>query len=154
MALLCTGSTTLLGAAIVRRLVLQHRHRQVGNLGTLTALRWVLSLLRLQDAGIIAPEAAVRAHMASRFKPTSFEEYWRASKAWQSHGLTLASARALTNAGFLKVEDLQSASSLELAMIPRIGAKSLALLSELKGEKALDVVRVWAKAGRLRRAAI
>jgi len=60
----------------------------------------------------------------------------------------------LTNAGFLKVEDLQSASSLELAMIPRIGAKSLALLSELKGEKALDVVRVLAKAGRLRRAAI
>jgi hypothetical protein len=41
----------------------------------------------------------------------------------------------LTNAGFLTVEDLQSATSRELAMIPRIGAKSLSLLNELKGEK-------------------
>ena len=73
-----------------------------------------------------------------RCKPSSFEEYWRASKAWQSRGLTLASARALANAGMLTVEDLQGANSLELAMIPRIGAKSLALLY-LKGDGVPDV---------------
>ena len=75
----------------------------------------------------------------SRRKPTSFEEYWLASKAWQRSGLTLASARALASAGILTVEDLQSAHTLELAMIPRIGAKSLAILYELKGEKVPDV---------------
>ena len=84
--------------------------------------------------------------MSSRSKPSSFEEYWRASKAWQSRGLTLGSARALANAGILTVEDLQSANSLELAMIPRIGAKSLALLYELKGEKVPDVARLCGKA--------
>jgi hypothetical protein len=62
--------------------------------------------------------------------------------------LTLASARALANAGVLTVEDLQSANSLELAMIPRIGAKSLALLYELKGEKVPDVARLCGKAKR------
>jgi hypothetical protein len=77
-------------------------------------------------------------------------EYWRASKAWQSRGLTLASARALANAGILTVEDLQSANSLELAMIPRIGAKSLALLYELKGEKVPDVPVLCGKAKRFR----
>ena len=86
--------------------------------------------------------------MSGRSKPSSFEEYWRASRAWQSRGLTLASARALTNAGFLTVEDLQSVTSLELAMIPRIGAKSLALLYELKGEKVPDVARLCGKAKR------
>jgi hypothetical protein len=55
--------------------------------------------------------------------------------------LTLASA----NAGFLSVEDLQSVTSLELAMIPRIGARSLSLLNELKGEKVPDVARLYAK---------
>jgi hypothetical protein len=84
--------------------------------------------------------------LSGRPKPSSFEEYWRASKAWQSRGLTLASARALANAGVLTVEDLQSANSLELAMIPRIGAKSLALLYELKGEKVPDVARLCGKA--------
>jgi hypothetical protein len=49
--------------------------------------------------------------------------------------LTLASARALANAGVLTVEDLQGANSLELAMIPRIGAKSLALLYKLQGRE-------------------
>ena len=67
-----------------------------------------------------------------RRKPSSFEEYWQASKAWQRKGLTLGAARALANAGFLTVEDLQSASIRELAMIPRIGAKSLAILYELR----------------------
>jgi hypothetical protein len=84
-----------------------------------------------------------------RRKPSSFEEYWLASKAWQRRGLTLASARALTNAGFLTVEDLQSAHNLELAMIPRIGAKSLAILYELKGEKLPDVEMLCGKAKRL-----
>jgi hypothetical protein len=64
--------------------------------------------------------------------------------------LTLGSARALTNAGILTVEDLQSANSLELAMIPRIGAKSLALLYELKGEKVPDVAALCGKAKHLR----
>ena len=89
-------------------------------------------------------------HLSGRSKPSSFEEYWRASKAWQSRGLPLASARALTNAGFLNIKDLQSANSLELAMIPRIGAKSLALLYELKGEKVPDVARLCGKAMRFR----
>jgi len=63
--------------------------------------------------------------------------------------LTLASARALTNAGFLTIEDLQSAHTLELAMIPRIGAKSFALLCELKGEKVPDVEMLCRKAKRV-----
>jgi hypothetical protein len=86
----------------------------------------------------------------SRRKPTSFEEYWLASKAWQRSGLTLASARALASAGILTVEDLQSAHTLELAMIPRIGAKSLAILYELKGEKVPDVAVLYGKAKHLR----
>ena len=69
-----------------------------------------------------------------RRKPTSFEEYWRASQAWQRKGLTLGAGRALANAGFLTVEDLQSAQTNELAMIPRIGPKSLAILCSLKPE--------------------
>jgi hypothetical protein len=56
----------------------------------------------------------------------------------------------LANAGVLTVEDLQSANSLELAMIPRIGAKSLALLYELKGEKVPGVVLLCGKAKHLR----
>ena len=87
-----------------------------------------------------------------RRKPSSFEEYWLASKAWQRRGLTLASARALTNAGFLTVEDLHSAHKLELAMIPRIGAKSLAILYELKGENVPDLEMLCGKAQRLRSA--
>jgi DNA-directed RNA polymerase alpha subunit len=67
-----------------------------------------------------------------RRKPSSFEEYWRASQAWQRKGLTLGAARALANAGFLTVEDLRSASIRELAKIPRIGAKSLDILYELR----------------------
>ena len=67
-----------------------------------------------------------------RRKPSSFEEYWLASKAWQRKGLTLGAARALANAGFLTVEDLQSVRTLELATLPRIGAKSLAILYELR----------------------
>ena len=51
----------------------------------------------------------------------------------------------MTNAGFLTVEDLHSAQKLELAMIPRIGAKSLAILYELKGEKAPDVETLCGK---------
>ena len=85
-----------------------------------------------------------------RRKPACFEEYWLASKAWQRRGLPLASARALTNAGFLTIEDLQRAPTTELAMIPRIGAKSLAFLCELKGEKLPDVETLSGKAKRVR----
>jgi hypothetical protein len=67
-----------------------------------------------------------------RRKPSSFEAYWLASKAWQRKGLTLGAGRALANAGFLTVQDLQSAPIRELAMIPRIGAKSLGILYELR----------------------
>lgn len=64
--------------------------------------------------------------------------------------MTLASARALANAGVLTVKDLQSANSLELAIIPRIGAKSLALLYELKGEKVPDVAALCGNAKHFR----
>jgi hypothetical protein len=66
-----------------------------------------------------------------RRKPSSFEEYWLASKAWERRGLALGTARALVNAGFLSVEDLQTAQDLELATIPRVGLKSLAILYRL-----------------------
>ena len=68
-----------------------------------------------------------------RRKPSSFEEYWLASKAWERKGLPLGAARALANSGFLTVEDLHSAHDLELATIPRVGPKSLAILYELMG---------------------
>jgi hypothetical protein len=67
-----------------------------------------------------------------RRKPASFEEYWLASKAWQRKGLTLGASRALVNAGFLTVRDLRSAQTDELAMVPRIGPKSLAILCRLR----------------------
>ena len=50
----------------------------------------------------------------------------------------------------LDIRDLQNASSLEFAMISRIGAKSLALLYELKGEQVPDVARLCGKAMRFR----
>ena len=68
-----------------------------------------------------------------RHKPSSFEEYWLASKAWERKGLPLGSARALANAGFLSVDDLLSANDLKLATIPRVGPKSLAILYGLMG---------------------
>jgi len=69
-----------------------------------------------------------------RRKPSSFEEYWLASKAWQRKGLPLGAARALANAGFLKMDDLASANVLELASIPRIGRKSLTILCGFMGK--------------------
>jgi hypothetical protein len=68
-----------------------------------------------------------------RRKPSSFEEYWLASNAWERKGLPLGTARALANAGVLTVDDLHSAHDLELATIPRVGPKSLAILCELMG---------------------
>ena len=68
-----------------------------------------------------------------RRKPSSFEEYWLASKAWERKGLPLGTARALVNAGFLTVDDLHTAHHLELATIPRVGLKSLAILYGLMG---------------------
>jgi hypothetical protein len=64
----------------------------------------------------------------NRRKPSSFEEYWLASKGWERKGLSLGTARALANAGFLTVDDLPSAHNLELETIPRVGPKSLAIL--------------------------
>ena len=68
-------------------------------------------------------------------KPSSFEEYWFASKAWERKGLPLGTARALANAGFLNVDDLHSADDLALASIPRVGPKSLAILYGLRGHR-------------------
>ena len=68
-----------------------------------------------------------------RRKPSSFEEYWLASKAWERKGLPLGAARALANAGFLKVDDLLLANASELARIPRIGRKSLTILYGFMG---------------------
>ena len=89
-----------------------------------------------------------------RRKPISFEEYWLASKAWTRNGLPLGSARALVNAGFLTVEDLHTAHDLELATIPRIGAKSLAIISGLLGREIPNARKSWrgrtrTKGGRL-----
>jgi hypothetical protein len=69
----------------------------------------------------------------NRRKPSSFEEYWLASKGWERKGLSLGTARALANAGFLTVDDLRSAHDLELETIPRLGPKSLAILYGLIG---------------------
>ena len=53
-----------------------------------------------------------------RRKPSSFEEYWLMSKAWEKRGMGLAAGRALANAGILTIGDLQTAQDLELASIP------------------------------------
>ena len=64
-------------------------------------------------------------------KPSSFEEDWLASKAWERKGVPLGTARALVNAGYLTVEDLQSVPLSELAALPRVGKKSLTILIDL-----------------------
>ena len=85
-------------------------------------------------------------------KPNSFAQYWLASKAWERKGLTLASGRALVNAGYLTVEDLSTASDLELAMIPRIGDKTLKTLCGLTGRtmspKDIHVARLQKRRSR------
>jgi hypothetical protein len=80
-----------------------------------------------------------------RHKASSFEEYWLASKAWERKGLPLGTARALVNAGFLTLDDLRTAYHLELATIPRVGAKSLAILYGLIGRKMPDAPRMRRK---------
>ena len=64
--------------------------------------------------------------MYERYKASSFEDYWVASKAWERAGLSLGTARALVNAGFLALDDLYTADDFELANVPRVGPKSLA----------------------------
>lgn len=71
----------------------------------------------------------------TRRKVCSFEEYLRASKAWEREGLTLGTARALVNAGFLSVEDLKTVPFWELAALPRVGKKSLAILLNLMAQQ-------------------
>jgi hypothetical protein len=73
-----------------------------------------------------------------RRKPSSFEEYWLASKAWERKGLPLGTARALVNAGYLTVEDLQSVPLSDLAAVPRVGEKSLNILIELMWRRLPD----------------
>ena len=74
--------------------------------------------------------------ITKRRNASSFEEYWLASKAWERHGLTAAAARALVHNGFLNLADLQGAHDLELATIPRLGRRSLAVLHGLMGREA------------------
>lgn len=78
---------------------------------------------------------------AIRHKALSFEEYWLASKAWERCGVALGPACALVNAGFLTVDDLRAAPDLELAAIPRVGAKSLAILFGLMGREMPTVTK-------------
>ena len=66
-----------------------------------------------------------------RRKPSSFEEYWLASKAWERKGLPLGTAWALVNAGIFTIDDLQSVPLWELAALPRVGKKSFTVLLEL-----------------------
>ena len=80
-----------------------------------------------------------------RHKASSFEEYWLASKAWERKGLSLATGRALVNAGFLTEDHLHTAHDFELATIPRVGAKSLAKLCGLIGRKMPDAPRMRRK---------
>ena len=80
-----------------------------------------------------------------RRKATSFEEYWLTSKAWERRGISLGTARALVNAGFLTVDDLSTAHDFELATIPRVGPKSLALLYGLMGRKMSDAPKMSGK---------
>jgi hypothetical protein len=82
----------------------------------------------------------------TRRKPLSFEEYWLASKAWERKGLTLGTARALVNAGFLTIDDLQTAHDLELSTIPRVGPKSLGILYKLMGREIPEVAARCRKA--------
>jgi hypothetical protein len=86
-----------------------------------------------------------------RRKASSFEEYWLMSKAWERRGLSLGTARALVNAGFLTVDDLYSADDLELATVPRVGPKSLALLYGLMGREMSDAPRMSGKRQQLNR---
>jgi helix-hairpin-helix protein len=76
-----------------------------------------------------------------RYKASSFEEYWLASKAWERAGLSLGTARALVNAGFLTLDDLYTADDLELANVPRVGPKSLVILYALIGRTMPDAPR-------------
>jgi hypothetical protein len=80
-----------------------------------------------------------------RRKPSSFEEYWLASKAWERKGLPLGTARALVNAGFLTIDDLHTAHALELAIIPRVGPKSFAIICKLIGQEMDEAPKIRGK---------
>jgi hypothetical protein len=73
-----------------------------------------------------------------KHKLLSFEEYWRASKAWEQRGLSLGTGRALVNAGFLTIDDLRSVPYADLAAIPRVGTKSLAVLTDLMRQRSIE----------------
>ena len=59
--------------------------------------------------------------------------------------MSIGTARALVNAGFLTLDDLHTAHDFELATIPRVGPKSLAILYGLMGRKMSDAPRVSGK---------
>jgi hypothetical protein len=84
-------------------------------------------------------------------KPCSFEEYLRASKEWEREGLTLGTARALANAGFLTIEDVQAVPIWELAALPRVGGKSLTVLSKLVAQQTAAGMRSSVRREDLRR---
>ena len=88
---------------------------------------WLLGVRRCRRQGLRGLAMTVRR------KSSSFEDYWLASKAWERKGLPLGTARALANAGYLTVEDLQSVPLSELAAVPRVGQKSLTILMSLCG---------------------
>ena len=68
-----------------------------------------------------------------RRRASSFEEHSLMSKAWEHRGLSLRAADALVDNGILTLDDLHRAHELELATIPSVGRKSLAVLYGLMG---------------------
>jgi hypothetical protein len=74
--------------------------------------------VRSPPLGIVICNFSYRAGLGRvvRHQPqtSSFEEYWLASKAWERKGLPLGDARALANAGFLKMDDLHLARASSL----------------------------------------
>jgi DNA-directed RNA polymerase alpha subunit len=70
-----------------------------------------------------------------RRKASSFEEHSLMSKAWEHRGLSLRAADSLVDNGILTLDDLHRAHELELATVPGVGRKSLAVLYGLMGRE-------------------
>ena len=88
-----------------------------------------------------------------RRKASSFEEHSLMSKAWEHRGLSLRAADSLVDNGILTLDDLHRAHELELATVPGVGRKSLAVLYGLmrvvncramtEGDRAARRADVW-----------
>jgi RNA polymerase alpha subunit len=76
-----------------------------------------------------------------RRRASSFEEHSLMSKAWEHRGLSLRAADALVDNGILTLDDLHRAHELELATIPSVGRKSLAVLYGLMGGERLAATK-------------